>query len=166
MFAPWLSEQGPPLGRATPLRGPCPCALLMIRYRCPNLRNQTLKDLNSGKRVLVSSLKIRKFYSRCRANMAHIRQSRSDYGIGFQVKVLTPVQVLLFLLGSGPAGRTPFFFFFFITLKPRVEWYAKSYIQARLSQLNRCGVRVWGYSRVRRSSIGVSSFGSCGAVAR
>jgi len=30
----------------------------------------------------------------CRANMAHIRQSGPDYGLGFQVKVLNKVSPL------------------------------------------------------------------------
>ena len=38
---------------------------------------------------------------RCRANMAHTRQSRPDSGRGFQVIVLETVQVLPFFLGSG-----------------------------------------------------------------
>ena len=38
---------------------------------------------------------------RCRANMAHIRQSRPDYGLGFQVEVLKTVEVVSFPLGSG-----------------------------------------------------------------
>ena len=32
--------------------------------------------------------------SRCRANMAHIRQSRPDSGLGFQVIVLKPFKLL------------------------------------------------------------------------
>ena len=33
--------------------------------------------------------------------MAHIRQSRPDYGLGFEVDVLTAFQVFPFSLGSG-----------------------------------------------------------------
>jgi len=39
---------------------------------------------------------------RCRANMAHIRQSRPDSGLDFQVKVLKPLKV--FLLRSEAVG--------------------------------------------------------------
>ena len=43
---------------------------------------------------------------RCRANMAHIRQSRPDSGLGFQVKILTPFHVVPSSLGSGfPNGQ-------------------------------------------------------------
>ena len=38
---------------------------------------------------------------RCRANMAHIRQSRPDSGLGFQVDVLEPFHVVPSSLGSG-----------------------------------------------------------------
>ena len=38
---------------------------------------------------------------RCRANMAHIRQSRPGSGLGSQVKVLETVLVVTSLLGSG-----------------------------------------------------------------
>ena len=37
----------------------------------------------------------------CRANMAHIRQSRPDSNLGFQVRVLTIFLVVPFSLGSG-----------------------------------------------------------------
>ena len=37
---------------------------------------------------------------RCRANMAHIRQSRPDSGLGFQVHVLTLFEVVPSSLGS------------------------------------------------------------------
>jgi len=44
----------------------------------------------------------------CRANMAHIRQSRPDSGCGFQVKVLKTFQVFPSSLGSGTRhGDTP-----------------------------------------------------------
>ena len=33
---------------------------------------------------------------RCRANVAHLRQSRPDYGLGFQVKFLKTFQVVPF----------------------------------------------------------------------
>ena len=39
--------------------------------------------------------------SRCRPNMAHIRQSRPDSGLGFQVKFVKTFQVVPFALGSG-----------------------------------------------------------------
>ena len=42
--------------------------------------------------------------SRCRENMAHIRQSRPDYGLGFQGKVLKPSQDVPSSLG-GFEGR-------------------------------------------------------------
>ena len=38
--------------------------------------------------------------------MAHIRQSRPDYGLGFQVKVLRTFQVVPFSLGSGSEALT------------------------------------------------------------
>ena len=38
---------------------------------------------------------------RCRANMAHRRQSRPDPGLGFQVQVLETFQVVPSSLGSG-----------------------------------------------------------------
>jgi len=38
---------------------------------------------------------------RCRANMAHIRQSRPGYGLGFLVQVLKIVQGVPSWLGSG-----------------------------------------------------------------
>ena len=34
------------------------------------------------------------FRNRCRANMAHVRQSRPDSGLGFQVKFLNPFKLL------------------------------------------------------------------------
>ena len=37
----------------------------------------------------------------CRANMAHIRNSRPDSGLGSEVKVLKASEVLPSLLGSG-----------------------------------------------------------------
>ena len=37
---------------------------------------------------------------RCRANMAHVRQSRPDYGLVFQVKVPTTFEVVPSSLGS------------------------------------------------------------------
>jgi len=40
---------------------------------------------------------------RFRANMAHVRQSRPDSGLGFQVKVLKPFQVDPSSLGGGQA---------------------------------------------------------------
>jgi len=40
-------------------------------------------------------------HNRCRANMAHIRQSRPDSGLGFNVKVLGTLQFFPFSLGSG-----------------------------------------------------------------
>ena len=40
--------------------------------------------------------------NRCRANMAHIRQSMPDSGLGFQVKVRITFQVIPSSLGSGP----------------------------------------------------------------
>ena len=39
--------------------------------------------------------------TRCRANVAHVRQSRPDSGLGFQVKVLNTLQGVPFSLGSG-----------------------------------------------------------------
>ena len=41
---------------------------------------------------------------RCRANVAHIRQSRPGSGLGFPVQVLKPFQVVPFSLGSGRQG--------------------------------------------------------------
>jgi len=40
----------------------------------------------------------------CRANMAHVRQSRPEYGLGFQVKVLKPFYIVPSSLGSGSGG--------------------------------------------------------------
>ena len=40
-------------------------------------------------------------FIRCRANMEHIRQSRPDSGLGFQVKVRKTFQVVPSSLGSG-----------------------------------------------------------------
>jgi len=37
-----------------------------------------------------------------KANMAHIRQSRPDRGVGVQVKVIVTFYNVLFLLGCGP----------------------------------------------------------------
>ena len=48
---------------------------------------------------------------RCRANIALIRQSRPDSGLGLslvQVKVFKPFDVFPFSLGSGPPGRSQF----------------------------------------------------------
>ena len=42
---------------------------------------------------------------RRRANMAHMRQQRPDYGHGFKLKVLTTVQVVPSALGSGIPQR-------------------------------------------------------------
>jgi len=42
----------------------------------------------------------------CRANMAHMRQSNSDSGLGFQVNVLKTLQVVTSSLGSGPPAHT------------------------------------------------------------
>ena len=46
---------------------------------------------------------------RCRANVAHTRQSRPDSGLGFLVKVLRTCQVVPSSLGSGPPtlGHAP-----------------------------------------------------------
>ena len=44
--------------------------------------------------------------NRCRANMAHTRQSRTDSGPDFQIKVLKIFQVVLSWLGSGSLTRT------------------------------------------------------------
>jgi len=41
---------------------------------------------------------------RCRANMARKRQSRPDFGLGFQVKVLKTFEVVPSSLGSGSPG--------------------------------------------------------------
>jgi hypothetical protein len=38
---------------------------------------------------------------RCRMNMAHLRQSRPDSGVGFQEKIFKPFQVVPSSLGSG-----------------------------------------------------------------
>ena len=46
---------------------------------------------------------IRLMRCRCRANLANIRQPRSDYGLGFQVKVLKTFEVVPSSLGSGLA---------------------------------------------------------------
>ena len=59
-----------------------------------------------GGRFLMSEVPL----YRCQANMAHVRQSRPDSGLGFQVNAVTPFQVVAFSV-----------FFFFITLKSRVE---------------------------------------------
>ena len=44
-------------------------------------------------------------HSRCRANVAHTRQSRPDYGPGLKAKALKTFQVLPSSLGSGPKGK-------------------------------------------------------------
>ena len=41
----------------------------------------------------------------CNQNMAHIRRSRPDYGLGFQVKVLKIFQVVPSSIGNGPVVR-------------------------------------------------------------
>ena len=38
----------------------------------------------------------------CRANMAHIRESRPDIGLGFKAKVLQTIEGVPFLHGNGP----------------------------------------------------------------
>jgi len=50
--------------------------------------------------------------------MAHIRHSRPDSGLGFQVEVLETFEHVPFSLGSG-GGRD--LLLFFMTLTPRVE---------------------------------------------
>ena len=51
----------------------------------------------------------RALHGRCRANSAHMRQSRQDYGLGvsylFQAKIVKPFQVASFPLGSGDATK-------------------------------------------------------------
>ena len=42
---------------------------------------------------------------RCRADLARIRHSRPDSGLGFQIKALTTFKVAPFRLGSGPAPQ-------------------------------------------------------------
>ena len=42
---------------------------------------------------------------RCRANMAHIRQSRPDSGLGFQAKVLKTFRDVPYLIGRGRGAR-------------------------------------------------------------
>ena len=42
--------------------------------------------------------------SRCQANMVHVRQSRPDYGLGFQVNVLKRFCGVPSSLGKGPGG--------------------------------------------------------------
>ena len=41
--------------------------------------------------------------NRCQANMAHIRHSRPDSGLGFQVRVLKIIQIVPYSLGKGPS---------------------------------------------------------------
>ena len=43
---------------------------------------------------------------RCRANSAHVRKSRTDAGLGLQVKACTTLRVDLFSLGSGYLAHT------------------------------------------------------------
>ena len=43
---------------------------------------------------------------RCRANVAHVRQSRPDSGLGFQAIVLKTLSVVPSSLGSGPRKRS------------------------------------------------------------
>ena len=45
--------------------------------------------------------------TRCRANMAHTRQSRPDYGLAFQVEVLLTFQDVPSSLGSGISPHAP-----------------------------------------------------------
>ena len=47
------------------------------------------------------------FSVRCLANMAHIRQSRPESGLGFQVNVLQLLQVVPSSLGSGCSDAWP-----------------------------------------------------------
>ena len=61
---------------------------------------------------------------RCRANMAHIRQSRPDSGLVFHIKVFNSYRVVSSLLGSGfselrDRGWPIFFFFFTLVTGPR-----------------------------------------------
>ena len=44
---------------------------------------------------------VNKKKSHCRANMAHVRQSRPDPGLGSQVKALTAFKVVLCSFDSG-----------------------------------------------------------------
>jgi len=46
-------------------------------------------------------------HNRCRANMAHTRQSRPHSGLGFQGKVVETFQVVPSSLGSGTTGAFP-----------------------------------------------------------
>ena len=46
------------------------------------------------------------FATRCLANMAHIRQSRPDYGLGFQVKGLATFEMVPSWLGSSRGEHT------------------------------------------------------------
>ena len=48
---------------------------------------------------------VRKGSRGCRAKMTHIRQSKPDSGLGFQVKVLKPFEGVPSSLGNGASGE-------------------------------------------------------------
>jgi len=56
-----------------------------------------------GMEMLITSRSVCWVYgdARCRANMAHIRQSRPDSGLGFQTKVIVTFEVVPSSPGSG-----------------------------------------------------------------
>ena len=68
-------------------------------YKKPTLKENSFGRDSLGFRV--SSRCRHQTSRRCRVNMARIRQSRLDYGIDFQVKVLKRLQVVFSSLGSG-----------------------------------------------------------------
>ena len=60
-----------------------------------------------GRTLPPDALGTRTCLSRCRANMAHIRQSGPDSGLAFQVPILETCWVVPCSLGSGVAGSAP-----------------------------------------------------------
>ena len=55
--------------------------------------------------VAAETMNLDAFGDPCRANVAHVRQSRPDSGLGFQVNVLKITRVVPSSLGSGFGGQ-------------------------------------------------------------
>ena len=47
------------------------------------------------------------FEGRCHVKMAHVRQSRPDFGLGFRVKILQTFRAVPSSLGSGLSDTSP-----------------------------------------------------------
>ena len=65
---------------------------ISVQEMAPITLPETLPSFEPGKKWL---------QVRHRANMAPIRQSKPDYGLGFEVEILTTIQVVPSSLGSG-----------------------------------------------------------------